>query len=121
VWRFKIIIDVRVIYPGGGEMTASKNDPLFIIFEKHFYESSIKGPERLCDIVVEDYLNYLKYSGAIIPSDKERLIIDEVREEVSEILDSFVKSHSSIDAGSEAVFDSSKKREESQRKYFELF
>ena len=45
---------------------ASNIDPLEVIFEKHFYESGSRSKEEFCDLVVKDYLNYLKYSGAII-------------------------------------------------------
>jgi len=100
---------------------ASNIDPLEVIFEKHFYESGSRSKEEFCDLVVKDYLNYLKYSGAIIPLSKEKMIIDEVNEEVSEKISKVLQTKSSINLYLDSLDNIFALQEESQKKYFQLY
>ena len=102
-------------------VTDSKLDPLNVIFKKCFYEFRESDRESFVDFVVKNYLNYLKCSGAIITVFKEKLIVEEVREEVREILADFLGTHASI---GEYVADKKNiafHRRLSKKRFHELF
>jgi hypothetical protein len=96
-------------------------DPLYIIFEKHLFESSERSKSDFVDVIVNDYMNYLKFSGAIIPIKREHLIVDEVTEEVCEVLKTVLKTQTSISDYLLGLGEIDAKRERAQKMYFELF
>jgi hypothetical protein len=100
---------------------AKNLDPLEVIFEKHFYESGTRSHDEFKDIVVRDYLNYLKYSGAIIPIGKEKMIIEEVNEEVNEKVSQVLKKRTSINKYLDSLENIFELQQQSQRNYFRLY
>jgi hypothetical protein len=101
-------------------VTALQFDPLKIIFEKHFYESKEKDVSAFADIVVKDYLNYLKCSGAIIPDIKESLIKSEVKEEVMEFTTNYLGRCTSIKKFMSEMENVSDLKDCAQKRYLEL-
>lgn len=96
---------------------------LDVIFLKHFYASHGVSVLALSRLVAVEYLDYLVLKrGAFVPERFKNTVIMDLMEEIKEIISKKITGYNSISAYLERNHSEvESRREEFEKKYYELF
>ena len=97
------------------------NKALQIIFEKHLFNSSEQRNAMLPDLVLKDFMDYLRRGTAIIRSHDEEIIEQDIKDEILELLGATIGPENDIRNFLENLEDLAQKQRETNERYFELF
>jgi hypothetical protein len=95
-------------------------DSLDIFFEKHLFDSSTATVEELIDVVLEDYMAYLRNIQTIIRTKDSEIIKELIIEEIIELANNTIGNHRNIREFLNTFEALEEKRVETTRRYLEL-
>ena len=94
---------------------------LRIIFEKHLFNSGEQGDTILPDLVLKDFMDYLRRGAAIIRTRDEEIIEQDIKDEITELIGATVGPENDIRNFLENLENLAQKQKETNERYFELF
>lgn len=99
---------------------SEKIDPLYTIFEQHLFNFNDSNMDRKSFVsgIIQEYTQYLRKSGVLIPAAFETQIFQELAEQVNTMLVKKIYGCLSVDEYSQGVPSQEKKR--AQKRYEKL-